>query len=169
MFRVTSHMSQEPWPWKCESAKESAKGCFKTPPKSCSVVTNPQVLCEAICDWALNQMLFQWIFIHASRHTWQNIINQWLWAFGIPWSLGFVLGLPPRGGFWQQFKGPWNMIHLMPCRNPCRLYTHLAFAYSISPLSVVWSELGPAPPLLPTRVLEVQWSWALNLVCEVGL
>ena len=33
-----------------------------------------------------------------------------------------------------------NMIHLMPCRNPCRLYIHLAFTYSICPLSVVWSQ-----------------------------
>jgi hypothetical protein len=41
-------------------------------------------------------------------------INQRLWAFGMPWSLGFVLGLPPRGGFWKQSTWPWNMIHLMP-------------------------------------------------------
>ena len=34
------------------------------------------------------------------------------------------------------------MIHLMPCRNPCRLYIHLAFTYSVGPPSVVWSELG---------------------------
>jgi hypothetical protein len=37
-------------------------------------------------------------------------------------------------------------IHSMPCRNPCRLYMHLAFTYSVGPSSVVWSELGPAPP-----------------------
>ena len=30
-----------------------------TPPKSCSVVTDPQVLCGVICARALNQMLFQ--------------------------------------------------------------------------------------------------------------
>ena len=30
--------------------------------------------------------------------------------------------------------------------NPCRLYIHLAFTYSVSPSSVVGSELGPGPP-----------------------
>ena len=57
----------------------------------------------------------------------------------------------------------------MPCRNPWRLYIHLAFTYSIGPSSVVWSELGPALPFPPMRVLEVQWSHAPNLVCEVAL
>ena len=43
----------------------------------------------------------------------------------------------------------------MPCRNPCRLYIRLAFTYSVGPSSVVWSELQPAPPFPPMRVLEV--------------
>jgi hypothetical protein len=30
-----------------------------TPPKSCSVVTDPRVQCEAICDRTLNKMLCQ--------------------------------------------------------------------------------------------------------------
>ena len=59
----------------------------------------------------------------------------------MPWLHGFVLGLPPSGGFWQESKWPWNMIHLIPCRNPCKLYIHLAFTYSDGPPSVVWSEL----------------------------
>ena len=55
----------------------------------------------------------------------------------------------------------------MPCRNPYRLYIPLAF---VGPSSVVvWSELGPAPPFPPMGVLEVYWSWALSLVCEVAL
>ena len=41
--RATSHMSQEPWPWNCESPKESVQRSSKTPPKSCSVVTDPWV------------------------------------------------------------------------------------------------------------------------------
>ena len=45
----------------------------------------------------------------------------------------------------------------MPCRNLCRLYIHLAFTYSVGPSSVVWSELGPATPFPPMRVLERQW------------
>ena len=61
------------------------------------------------------------------------------------------------------------MIHLMACRNPCRIYIHLAFTYSVGPSSVVWSEFGPAP-LFSTN--ESAWSVmgrALSLMCEVGL
>ena len=57
------------------------------------------------------------------------------------------------------------MIHLMPCR----LHIHLAFTYSVPSSSAVWSELGPSPPFPPTRVLEVQWSRAFSLVCDVTL
>ena len=57
----------------------------------------------------------------------------------------------------------------MPCRNPCRLYIYLAFTYSVGHSSGVWSELGPAPPFPPMRVLEFWWSWALSLVFEVAL
>jgi hypothetical protein len=39
------------------------KGRPNTPPESCSVVTDPLV------SHALNQMLFQWIFIHAGPPT----------------------------------------------------------------------------------------------------
>ena len=70
--------------------------------------------------------------------------------------------------FWEQCKWPCNMIHWMPCRSPCRLYIHLAFTYPVGPSSIVWSELGPSPPFPPMRVLEVQWSRALNLQCEVA-
>ena len=57
----------------------------------------------------------------------------------------------------------------MPYRNPCRLYIHFAFTYSVGPSCVVWSESGPAPPFPPTIVLEVHLSWALSPVCEVVL
>ena len=46
---------------------------------------------------------------------------------------------------------------------------HLAYTCSVSPSSVVWSELGLAPSFPPTRVLEVYWSRARSLVCEVAL
>jgi hypothetical protein len=58
LIRATPHTSQEPWPWNCESPKESVQGRPNTPPKSCSVVTDPQVQYEAICDRALNQRCF---------------------------------------------------------------------------------------------------------------
>ena len=37
-------------------------GRRKTPPKSWSVVVDPQVLCEVICDQVLNQLLFSMNF-----------------------------------------------------------------------------------------------------------
>ena len=62
-----------------------------------------------------------------------------------------------------------NMIHSMPWRNPCRLCIYLAFTYFVGSSSIVWSKLGLTPPFPPMRVLEVYWSWALSLVCEVGM
>ena len=35
------------------------------------------------------------LFMQALWHTWLNGIKQRLWAFGVPWSHGFVVGLPP--------------------------------------------------------------------------
>ena len=48
--------------------------------------------------------------------------------------------------FLETVQVTMNMIHLMPCRNPCRLYIHPAFTYSVGPSSVVRSELDTAPP-----------------------
>ena len=59
----------------------------------------------------------------------------------------------------------------MACTNPSRLY----HPYCINLLcwslkhTVVWSELGPAPPFPPMRVFKVQWSRNLSLICEVAL
>jgi hypothetical protein len=39
--------------------KEVSKGRPNTPPNSCSVLTNPQVYCEVMCNRSFNQMLFQ--------------------------------------------------------------------------------------------------------------
>ena len=39
----TSHTSHQPWPWNCESPKGVSKGLPKTLPKSCNVVTCPQL------------------------------------------------------------------------------------------------------------------------------
>jgi hypothetical protein len=43
------------------------------------------------------------------------------------------------------------------------------YAYFVGPSSVVGSELGLAPPFPPMRLLEVNWSRVLSLVCEVAL
>jgi hypothetical protein len=69
-------------------------------------------------------------------------------VFRVSWSPGCVLGLSRRGGdFWEQSKWPWNMIHLMPCRNLCRLYIHIAFTYILRwclKRSVKWNWTGSA-------------------------
>ena len=49
--------------------KKVTEGHPDTPPKACSVVTDPRVLCEGMCDRTLNQMLFQLIYIHVGRQT----------------------------------------------------------------------------------------------------
>ena len=46
-----------------------SNGTPKTPPKSCSVVTGPQVQCEIRCDRALNRMLGQCISIRMGPHA----------------------------------------------------------------------------------------------------
>jgi hypothetical protein len=87
-------------------------------------------------------------------HTYEIRRYQRLWAFGMAWSPGFVLGLPPKGGFRKIVQATMK---------------HDPFTYSIGPSSVVWTKLGPALPFPPMRVLEVKWSRALSLVCEVTL
>ena len=39
---------------------------------------------------------------------------------------------------------------------------NLVVTYFIGPPSVAWCELRPTPPLPPMRVLEVQWSHAVD-------
>ena len=46
----------------------------------------------------------------------------------------------------------------------CHVWVHVdvtsilhSLTYSVGPSSIVWSELGPAPPFPLMRVLEVQW------------
>ena len=74
--------------------------------------------------------------------------------------------------FEKESKWPWNISIWCPVgSHVCRLDIHLAATYSLGPSSIVWSsKLGPpAPPCPPMRVLEVQWSRALSLVCEVAI
>ena len=98
-LRATSHTSQEPWPWKCESPKKVSKGSAKIPPKSCSAVTDPRVEGDVMCDRPSTNCDFnEFLFMRARTYD-ENRMNQRVWEFWVPWSSGFVLGLPPRGGF----------------------------------------------------------------------
>ena len=140
--------------------KRSVQRLSQTLPNSCSPVTGPQVSREVICDQALDQMIFHRISIHVgSLHMIKKntMVSR------------FFVKLTFKRWFLKITQKTWNMIHLMACRNPCRLYVHCAFTYFVGPSSVMWSELGLAPPFPPMRVLEVQWSHALGLMCEVAL
>ena len=57
----------------------------------------------------------------------------------------------------------------MPCRNSCRLYIHLAFHILRWSLKRSVKRTWTALSFPPMRVLEVYWSRALSLVCEVVL
>jgi hypothetical protein len=114
---------------------------------------------------------FPWILIHVDLHTWSNRNNQRWWVFGVPWCPGFMLGWLPRGCFWkiiQVIHETWSIwchvgIHT-------HFYIYLAtFTHSVGPSKrSVKRELGSVPPSPPMRVLEVEWSGALSLVCEVA-
>ena len=158
-IRATSHTSQEPWPWNYESPKESAQRPFQGPSKISLCSHGPSIVV-----WSP-----MWPGPRPNAVSMHFYSCRVLTHDKIQFSNSFVLLLLSRGGFWIESKWPWNMIHLASCRNPCRLYIRLACTYSVGPSSVVWSDFGPAPPSPPMRVLEVYWSRASNLVCEVAL
>ena len=51
-----------------------------------------------------------------------------VWSAIVSW---FCVRPTSKRWFLKVFQWLWNMIHLIPCRNPCRLYIHLAFTYSL--------------------------------------
>ena len=55
-----------------------------------SNVTRPSTNCY------FNEFLFMQVLTHD-----KNIIKQRLWAFGVPWTPAFMLGLSPRDAFWK--------------------------------------------------------------------
>ena len=78
--------------------------------------------------------------------------------------------VPPRGGFW------FKIVQVTKKHDPIDgVGIHIDFTsilHSLTPFgpsSLVWSELGPAPPFPPMRALEVKWSRALSVVCEAAL
>ena len=154
-------MSQESWPWNCESPKEVSRGCPRH--FQIHVVRSRVLKCRVksyvirpSTKWYFTEFLFMWGSLHMIKK--KNTMVSW-----------FCVKLTFKRWFLKITQKTWNMIHLMACRNPCRLYVHCAFTYFVGPSSVMWSELGLAPPFPPMRVLEVQWSHALGLMCEVAL
>ena len=99
-LRATSYTSQEPWPWNCESPKESAQ----RPSQDTSrlfVVWSRILTCSVkpyVTGHSTNCYFNEFMFMRILTHE-KNIITRRLWAFGMPWSPRFVLGLPPRVKF----------------------------------------------------------------------
>ena len=70
------------------------------------------------------------------------------WDLGVSWSLSFVLDPPLQGGLDVKSGRPWNIIHCMPCKIPCRFCIH---SNSLDPLrpsssSEKWSRTVSAFP-----------------------
>jgi hypothetical protein len=147
--------------------KKVSQGHPKTPPISCSVVMDLKCIVKSYVTGSSTKCYFnEFLFIQVLTH------DKIEWTIVSVWSATvsrFCVRPTSKSWFWKYSKWLRKIIHLMPCKNPCKLYIHLAFTYSIGPSSIVWCKPGPAPPLAAMRVLEVYWSRAFSLVCEVAL
>jgi hypothetical protein len=114
------------------------------------------VWCEAISDRALNHMLFQWISSPEGPHTWSKENKPTIVSVHSAMVSRFCDKPTSERWFLKMVQVTTKHDHWMPCRHPRRLYIHLASTYSVCPSSILGSELGPAPPFPPMRVLEVQ-------------
>ena len=82
-FRVTSHTqgAKRRDRMIVRAQKKVPEGRPNTPPRSCGVVTDPQVSCGVICDRALNGVLFWWILLKwlvlntTSRETFARVVS----------------------------------------------------------------------------------------------
>ena len=164
LLRPTSHTSQEPWPRNCKSPKESVQRpshytskimwCGHGP--SSVVWSHTWPVPSTKCYF--NEFLFMRVLTYGTIEK----KNQQLWAFRVPWSpSGFKWSPPPKDGFWKESQWPWNMIHSMPCRNPCRHYIHLPFTYLLRwslKHSVKWTWTG----FSAFSTNESAWSVTIN-------
>ena len=130
-----------------------------TPPKSCSVVTEPQPNAILINFSSCGSS-------HMIKYNKSTVVS--VRSATVSWFC-----VRPTSKRWflkiiqvtMKHKSIW-----------CHVGIHVDFTsilhslvYSVGPSSIVWSELGPAPPSPSIRVHEVYWSRALSLVCEVNL
>ena len=132
--------------------------------ESCSLVTDARVYCEFICNRAFNQMLLSMNYFYScgSSHMIKQDKSIVVNVHCVMVSR-FCENSPSDHETWS-IRCHYVGIHVVDFMTILHSHT-----YSVGPSSVVWSELGPAPPFPPIRVLEVVWSWALSLVCEVAL
>ena len=156
---IEGHLPHEPravtmklW----ESEWQVSRACPNTPPKSCSVVTDPQVLCEVTSDRALYQMLLHWYSIWLKK-----IKKSTVMSIQVPCSPRSIYVRPTSKRWFLKNSPSDHITWSIGCHVGIQadlssiLHSHI---HSIGPSSVAWSsELGlPAPPPLPPmRVLEV--------------
>jgi hypothetical protein len=95
----------------------------------------------------------------------QTIYIHWVWH-GLP----YICIMPILGG--RHAANPnksWNIIHILPCKNPRRIFIHNNLCgplHAPSPSSVNLS-LGDLNLFHPMGDLRMQWWRAFGLVCEV--
>ena len=68
-------------------------------------------------------------------------LSCWSFYYVKIWSPG------PEGGSNEKSGRPWNLIHSLPCRTPCRLFIHEIF----------FRPLGPPPSC-------VKWTWTVSTI-----
>ena len=108
----------------------------------------------------LTKCCVQWISIHAEsshmrKYNKSMVVS--VWSAMVFW---FCVGPTSKRWFFK-------IVQVTMKHDPFELWCHvgihvdfnihLAVTYFVGPSSVVWSELGSAPPFPPMRVLEVYW------------
>ena len=161
---ATSHTSQELWPWNCESPQESVRRPSQGTSKNHvvrsqtlkysvkSYVTGPSTKCY------FDEFIFMQILTHDKIELTNG--SERSECHGLPvlcqaYLQEVVFEKTPSD------HETWSIrCHV---RIHVYFYIHLEFTYSVGPSSGVWSsELGPAPPFPPMRMLKVSWSRAIN-------
>ena len=172
-LRATSHTSEEPWPWNCESPKQKCPKAVSTHLQT-HVVWSRILMCsvKSYMTWALDQMLFQRIlFMQGLTHNKKKLNKPTLVSIRSAEIFWCCVRPISKRWFFEDSPGDHETWSIW-----CHAGIHVDFTsilhslvYSVGPSNIVWSELGPAPPFPLMRVLEVEWSQALSLVCAVAV
>ena len=78
---------------------------LRKPKRKCPKAAQHNLQNHVVRSWILKCNVKSWVTRPSTKCYFNdflfNRMNQWLWGFGVPWSPGFVSGLPPRGSFWN--------------------------------------------------------------------
>ena len=178
------------WGW-WDGMGYAYKGRFTWGPQVLLMLTSPNIEVKVqlfepqktIEIWLIILKVWSWLCYANIRRT---CVESWVWCFDWP---TFDIALKPH---LQKVLPCRHSCHAWDLRlgNPCEVVCptfHVLNGWDCTDwaqvtwdlvwtgpkskhwVNQVWSELGPAPPFPPMRVLEVQWSRALSLACEVAL